>query len=83
MMVSELKIIEGDTDLDLDIKGLKHEVFLRNHPSGKYNNNILLFDFLGNLGVFHASLEKGLHLVFRFINSSLLFVDCLDVLREV
>ena len=50
MMVSELKIIEGDTDLDLDIKGLKHEVFLRNHPSGKYNNNILLFNSLGNLG---------------------------------
>ena len=50
MMVSELKIMEGDTDLDLDIKGLKHEVFLRNHPSGKYNNNILLFNSLGNLG---------------------------------
>ena len=34
MFASELKVMAGDTDLDMDIKGLKHEVFLRNHPSG-------------------------------------------------
>ena len=52
MIVSELKIVEGETNLDLSIKGLKHEVFLRNHPSSNIVDYVIRFWNLFPVGCF-------------------------------
>ena len=43
MFVTELKLAEGDSDIDLSIEGVKHEVSLRDNAAGTQFLNFFLF----------------------------------------
>ena len=54
MFVTELKLAEGDSDIDLTIEGVKHEVSLRDNAAGTQFLNFFLFTiffFVGGGGL--------------------------------